>query len=306
MFWQKWFEPKPFNSGYLPEEDGHLVWFAEFGNPQGIPVLSFHGGPGGSSRAKHAKSVNLKKYRLIMFDQRGAGHSLPLGKIQHNTTQDLLNDATRLLNHLNINQKIILRGASWGSTLALLWAEQYPEKISKILISQVFLANQEFLNWEFDGMRGFYPEIIEQMEKESHGNIRGYYNKLIQSNNLQKQLEATNKYGWYERICGSLTPCFANFTELSEKELASNRIYLHYAANNLFLGDNNILDNIHKIKDIETLIVHNRLDFVCPFKGAWDVHKALPNSRLVIVPEKGHVGKLLSQTIQKEFSGELK
>ena len=128
MFWDKWFEPKPFNSGFLPEKDGHKVYFAEFGNPNGKPVLVFNGGPGGSFHPYRAKYANLRKYRVIMFDQRGCGRSEPSGKVGNNTTQDLLNDTTRLVNHLKINQKIILWGASWGSTLALLWAEQNPEK----------------------------------------------------------------------------------------------------------------------------------------------------------------------------------
>lgn len=306
MFWQKWLTPKPFNSGWLPAKDGHEIYFAEFGNPQGTPVIFFHGGPGGSCKAKYAKSVNLRKYRAVMFDQRGCGQSRLLGKTDKNTTQDLLDDVTHLLAYLNIKNKVILRGASWGSTLALLWAEKNPQRVDKLLLSQVFLANKDYNDWEFNGNRYCYPEFVADMEKKSSGKIKSYYNKLIQSDNQRQQLEAANHYGWFERVCGSMQPSFASFTELSPQELASQRIFMHYAAHNFFLSDNDILDNINKIKDIKAVIVHNRIDFIAPLKGAWDIHKALPKSELVIVPDFGHVSKKLQQTIQKEFNKALK
>lgn len=306
MFWHKWFVPKAFNSGFLPEKDGHLVAFAEFGNPKGVPILVFNGGPGGSFKPKRARFANLRKYRVIMFDQRGCGRSLPLGKTQNNTTQDLLDDASRLLEYLKIKQKIIIRGASWGSTLALLWAEQNPQKVSKLLLSQIFLANKEFLDWEFDGAGYIYPEFVEELKKESKGKINSYYNKLIQSNNINYQLKSINRLGWYERICGSMEPKFSEFDCISDEELASHRIYMHYSANNLFLGNNEILDNIDKIKNIEVIMVHNRLDLICPFKGAYDIKKSLPNSKLIAVPEFGHVGNLIHKIIKKEFGAILK
>ena len=306
MFWDKWFEPKPYKSGYLPEKDGHQVYFEAFGNPQGKPVLLFHGGPGGSCRRYRAKYANLKKYQVIMFDQRGCGKSLPLGKIENNTTQDLLDDAVRLLNFLKINKKVILWGASWGSTLALLWAEQNPEKTDKLLLSQIFLANDDFHQWEIEGIRYIYPDFMEELEKISKGDIVNYFNRLIQSNDKQKQLKAANTYGWFERVCGSFAPQFADFKELSEKELASHRIYMHYAAHNLFLKENDILKNINKINRVEALLIHNRLDLICPYKGAYDLHKALPKSRLITVPDFGHVSKKLGKTIKKEIKAVLR
>ena len=306
MFLNKWFLPKPYNEGYLPEEDGHKIYFAEYGNKKGIPVLLFHGGPGGSCKAKKIKGINLNKYRVITLDQRGCGLSTPLGKIENNTTDDLLKDYDRLVNYLNINKKIILRGGSWGSTIALLWAEKNPQKVEKMLLSQIFLANDDFHHWEFDGTKYIYPEFVEYMDKKSKGNIIGYYNKLIQSSNAKKQLEAINEFGWFERICGSMRPEFACFSDACDKELASNRIYIHYAANNFFLKGNDILKNINKIKDIKTIIIHNRLDLICPFKGAYDLHKNMNNSELIIVDEFGHVGNKLRKTIAKKLNGDLK
>lgn len=307
MFFEKWFLPKPYNEGYLPEDNGHKVYFAEYGNKNGKPILIFHGGPGGSCRAKHIKGINLKKYRVIAVEQRGCNRSEPMGKIKNNTTKDLLNDYDRLINHLNINEKIILRGASWGSTLALLWAERNPDKVEKMLLSQIFLANKDFLNWEFDGIKNIYPDFVEYLNKKSKGNIKSYYNKLIQSVNKKNQLTAINEYGWFERICGSMNPKFAEFSDVCDKELASNRIYMHYADNNFFLKEeDDILKNINKIKDIEAVLIHNRLDLICPFKGAYDLHKKMKNSKLIVVDEFGHVGDKLHTTISKEFKKVLK
>lgn len=301
MFWHHWFVPKPFNSGFLPERDGHSVAFAEFGNPNGIPVLFFNGGPGGSFKPQRAKIANLKKYRVIMFDQRGCGRSYPLGRIPFNTTQDLLKDANRLIKYLNIKKKIIVRGASWGATLALLWAELNPQKVRQLLLSQVFLANREFRDWEFNGTQYIYPEFVAQMQQESQGKIHKFYRSLIRSKEKNKQLWAINRLGWYERICGSMDPKFSNFTNVDEQELASQRVYMHYCYNNFFLDDNQILDNIKKIEHIDTIIIHNRLDLVCPLKGAYDISKAIPNSKLIIVPDFGHVSNKLHKTIQTIF-----
>ncbi len=304
-WWKKLFEPKPYNSGYLPDKDGHKIFFMEFGNPEGKPILFFHGGPGGGCRAYHAKIADLRKYRVIMFDQRGCGCSLPAGKLENNTAESLLNDVMRLISQLKIKDKIILRGGSWGSALALLFAERYPEKVEKLLLSQIFLADESCNYWEFEGCRWFYPEFVEEMERKSKGDIREFFASEIRSKSLKKQLDAANYYGWYERICGSLKPHWDNKEELSEKELASQRVFMHYSANNFFLQPQQIMKNINKIKTIPTVIIHNRLDFVCPSIGAYQLHKALTNSRLIMVPERGHVGKLLSDTIMREFKKEL-
>lgn len=301
MFFSDWFLPKPYNEGYLSEKNGHKVYFAEYGNKNGKPILFFHGGPGGSCKAKHLKNINLRKYRAIMLDQRGCGKSMPLGKIDKNTTQDILKDYDRLVDFLNIKEKIILRGGSWGSTLALLWAEKNPQKVEKMILSQIFLANDDFHHWEFEGTKYIYPEFVEHLTKKSKGNIKAYYNKLIQSISNKKQLEAINEFGWFERICGSMDPKFACFSEVCDKELASNRVYINYADNNFFLKNDEILKNISRINNIETIIIHNRLDLICPFKGAYDLHKKLKKSKLIAVDEFGHVGDKLHKSIAKEL-----
>ncbi len=306
-WWSRLFLPKPYNQGFLPEKDGHSVFFAEFGNPQGKPVLVFHGGPGGSMSYRAAKLFNLKRFRIILFDQRGCGKSLPLGCVENNTTQDLLEDAMRLVNSLKIKDKIIVRGGSWGATLALLWAIRHPEMVERLLLSQIFLADEEAKLWEEDGAGWFYPDFLEELKKNTEGvDLASYYNKLIKSNNLEEQLAAANTYGFWEVVRSSLSPHWNGCSELGEWELASQRVFINYAANGFWLPNNYILEHIDNIRKIPTLIVHNRLDFVCPLKGAYRLHKALPHSELVVVAGQGHFGGILADTIKKEIRRVLK
>ena len=302
MFLSFLFEPKAFHADYLPEKDGHRVYYQEFGNKKGKPVLIFHGGPGGAARARHAKVFNLRKYHVIMFDQRGCGMSQPEGQWNKNTTADLIDDAKRILDVCGIKERVIVRGGSWGSTLALKFAETFPDKVEALLLSQIFLANSESREWEEEGSQNFYPDIWEDIcsfvpENET---VASFYADLINSGERGKQGKALSYYGAYERLLGTLNPRLSP-KEVEEKEVASARIYMNYAAKRFYLKDDEIMKNIKKITHIPTLIVHNRLDFVCPLRGAYRLHKALKNSKLIIVPEKGHVGRLLSETIKVEI-----
>ena len=167
QWWLKWREPKPFNEGYLPEADGHRIYFAEYGKKGGMPVLLTHGGPGGQTHAGHAAVFDLKKYRVIMFDQRGCGKSLPAGKLENNTMEDTLWDMKRLYEHLQLKEKVILRGASWGSTVMLCFAEKYPELVECLLLSQIFLADGVHAEWFNKQSALFYPEFVEAMTKNA-------------------------------------------------------------------------------------------------------------------------------------------
>lgn len=302
-FFSRFFIPKPFHEGYLPELDGHEVYFAEFGNPEGQPILMFHGGPGYHSRAENARNFDLKKFRVIIFDQRGGGKSKPLGKLENNTTQDLLDDAVRLLDYLRIDGKIVVYGSSWGSTLALLFAEQYPELVKCLLLSKIFLADKMCRNWELKDSGLFYPDILEQIRGDlaDYSLIPRYYSKIINSDDPALQARAMSLYGNYEFMLGSLNPKI-EIKNIDEKYLASTRIYMHYAAAEFMLEDDEIMDNIGAIRHIPALIVHNRLDFVCPPLNAYRLHKAMQDSKLVLVPDRGHGSKLLSEVTKKEMS----
>lgn len=302
-WWQKLREPKPYNFGWLPEADGHEVYFAEFGNPAGKAILLTHGGPGGSTHASHAAVYDLKKYRVIMFDQRGCGLSRPAGSLKNNTMDDLVWDAKRLYDHLQLNGKVILRGASWGSTVMLCFAEKYPELVDKMLLSQIFLADSVHEEWFNKQSALFYPEFAEEMSAEVEGwkSLPEYYAGLINSDDKAKQLLAANRYGWYERVLGNLDPQWGTAEELSEADLNEQRIYMNYAARAYTLKSNQIMRGVKKIAKIPAILVHNRLDMDCPLFSAYQLHKAWPASKLVIAPGKGHYNPQFKKIINTEI-----
>ena len=171
QWWLKWREPKPFNEGYLPEADGHRIYFAEYGKKGGKPVLLTHGGPGGQTHAGHAAVFDLKKYRVIMFDQRGCGKSLPAGKLENNTMEDTLWDMKRLYEHLQLKEKVILRGASWGSTVMLCFAEKYPELLQ---IDRSCLVNPEnIVSFDARTRKLFLKDdIVLEVSRRNARNVR--------------------------------------------------------------------------------------------------------------------------------------
>lgn len=292
--------PQPYNEGQLPEKDGHTIHYYQYGNPVGAPVLSFHGGPGGSSRPKYAKLFNRRKYRFIQFDQRGCGNSTAPDAFKNNNTTSSLADAARLLEYLNIQSPVIVHGASWGSTLALLFAEAYPEKVDKIIISSVFLARPYDTAWVNSESERFYPDLWAEMRQQVRRNdIYPTYRHLLFSKNPKDNLKALSYLGSYEYMLGRLNPKFHTPEILDKAELQAARIAFYYEKNKYFLSSNQILQHIKKIKHIPTLIVHNRLDFCCPVKQAWDLHKALPNSQLIINAGSGHSTPNLFKAVQQ-------
>ena len=302
-----WFAPKVFNQGYLPEEDGHQVFFMEAGSKDGKPVLVFHGGPGRASRLRHAEAFDRRKFRVVFFDQRGCGRSQPSGETAHNTTADLLHDAARLLDFLDIKEKVILLGGSWGATLALLFAEKYPERVKALLLSKIFLADEISAGWTDDVSGWFYPDVMDKLRRNmpENANLPEYYAEMVNSRNLSDQVKAASLYGNYERVLGQLVPVFEK-KEVTQDDVNAARILINYAAAGFMLKDDQIMSNVERIRELPALIVHNRLDMVCPLIGAWRLHKALPASKLVIVPEKGHVGPLMARTLKKEIRRFLK
>ncbi len=299
--------PIPYDEGLLKESDGHKIYYYQYGNPKGKPILSFHGGPGGSAKAKYAALFDLKKYRFISFDQRGCGKSTYQDLLEENTSYNTVSDAKNLLDYLSIKEQVILYGCSWGSTLALLFAEKYPQKISAIILAAVFLARKYDCDWVSSESERFYPDLWDTMRsKIKQNNILPEYRRLLFSKRKSENLKALKYIGNYEYQLGSLNPEFPKLTKVDEKELNSARIYFYYEKNHYFMQENQILKNINKIKNIKCLIIHNRLDFCCPVKQAWDLKKALPKSKLKIVADYGHISKKMFQETKKEITEFLK
>ncbi len=295
------FNNKVFDKGYLPEYEGHEIYYQQMGNPQGEPVIFFHGGPGGQCKKSHGRYFNLKTQRVIMFDQRGAGLSKAEDIISLNDTKRLVKDAKRLLEYLNVTEPVIAAGGSWGSTVALLFAEKYPECVKRICIYAVFLARREDMEWMLRDSGLFYPDLLEEIRHQSEGeNPYTHYAKLIFSDDLGSIQTAVKYMVHYEYQLGKLDAGFKEVA-LDNNIINAARISLYYAANRYFLTDNEILKNIDKIKEIPTTIIHNRLDMCCPLKGAWDLYRSLDNAHIEIIADLGHVGDKLRKAYRKQF-----
>ncbi len=292
----------PFNTGFLSVGDGHSIYYHQYGNPNGKVVLSFHGGPGGSGKAKHVSHYDLKKWRIILFDQRGCGLSKFEDAFKNNTSQATVQDAEKLLKYLKIKGKVVIAGASFGSGLAVLFAETYPKLVSQLILNSIFLMRKKDAEWVSKDSRIFYPDLMDEMKKIAGQKdlVPYFYKKLFSDKYLDIQ-QAQKYYGSYERLLGEVNPSFDKTPALTDGYIRSGRIYLDYEINHFFVKENQLLDHIDRIKNIPTLIVHNRLDFICPVYQAYDLHRALPSSKLVIVPDKGHSSKMLFKVLDKEI-----
>ena len=296
---------RPYDSGYLPPLNGHEIFYHQFGNPNGKIILSFHGGPGGCSKEKHASHFDLKKYRIILFDQRGCGKSLYKDRLAHNTTHDSIMDAIRVLEHLGIGGKIIIAGGSWGSTLALLFAQKYPERVSKLIVNSIFLAGATDLEWMSKTSRLFYPDFLDKFNEEASGeHLSKYTHKLLQSKKKKDNEKALRGYGSYEKLMGSVDPKLPE-GPFTDTDMSYPSIFFHYDSNEYFLKYDQILKECHKIAHIPTFIFHNRLDMNCPIQNAWDLHKALAKSKLYIIPSHGHGSKLMFDTMKEVLKEKL-
>lgn len=305
----KWFkkDPIPFDEGFCDVGDGHEIHYMQFGNKKGIPVLCFHGGPGGSARASTASGFDLKKYRVILFSQRGCGQSKFKNLLEENTTLNSVKDAYVLLRYLKINSRVVLSGASFGSTLALLFALEYPQKVRAMSLSAIYLARQADSDFPYAEMFKFYPDVKAEFQKlAGTRNIQSFFREKIFSDKYQDIKMALQYYGAYEYQLGSMMPTFSKAPAVTDEKINRLKIFLTYETNNMFLKENYILKNIDKIKDIPCLIVHNRFDFCCPLDGAWALYKRLRRAKLVINEDYNHGSEKLKKRLKKERDAFLK
>lgn len=292
-------KPKPFNTGYLPKEGGHKVYFAQYGNPKGETLVTLHGGPGSKSKPEHAQSYDLTKYRVITFDQRGCGKSLPVGEVKNNTLQDLIADIERLRLKLKI-EKWFVAGGSWGATLALAYAEKYPEKVKGLLLSSIFLARPRDVQWAFTkegGIERLFPDLWEKrMEflkkfKATPANSAKVLLAKIQSSSSEEKVKeiVAGACNWEGNLMNAQEDLsFMEPEDVSESDIAGVKVYLHYEANGFFLKSNQLLAGLGKIRSIPTVILHGRYDVLCPVEQSWEVQKGLSNVETIILPTSNH------------------
>jgi len=278
----------------LAVEAPHELYIEECGNPDGIPVLFLHGGPGAGCVSYHRRFFDPAIYHIILFDQRGAGQSTPHAKLEGNTTQALISDIEAIREKLAIEQWLLF-GGSWGSTLALVYAQAHPQRVFGLILRGIFLCRPQDIHWFYQqGASRIFPEYWEQYlapvaEADRDDMVNAYY-KLLTSDDEPTRLEAARAWSLWEGHTISLLPCKETEQTFASAKfaLAMARIECHYFMNQCFLEDNQILNNVDKIADIPAIIVHGRYDVVCPVDQALALHAAWPQAELQVVANAGH------------------
>ncbi|XP_039121782.1 proline iminopeptidase isoform X1 [Dioscorea cayenensis subsp. rotundata] len=286
---------EPYSSGYLKVSDLHTLYWEQSGNPSGHPVVFLHGGPGAGTSANNRRFFDPEFYRIILFDQRGAGKSTPHACLEENTTWDLVDDIEKLREHLGISEWQVF-GGSWGSTLALAYSQSHPDKVTGIVLRGIFLLRKKELDWFYEGgAAAIFPDAWEPFRdfipENERGSLIKAYHKRLNSDDMQTKLMAAKIWTTWELMTAHLIPNEANIKKGEDDtfNLAFARIENHYFVNKGFLpADSYLVSNIDKIRHIKTVIVQGRYDVCCPMMSAWDLHKEWPEAEFKVVPDAGH------------------
>ncbi len=288
-------ELEPNFHSFLETQSNDKIYLEECGNPEGIPVIFLHGGPGSGCNENHRRYFNPEKYRIIIFDQRGCNRSTPQGGIRFNTTQDILSDMEAIRKQLKIIKWVVF-GGSWGSTLALLYAEQCPKNISGIILRGSFLARQTDLDWFLSkGVGKIFPDYWNEFSQSfsdfQFENPIKTISNLMFSDDREQQLKVSIAWAtWAGRIVTSnITSQYRLEVDDEDKLINETRIEMHYALNRYFISKNQILENIDKIPDVQISIIHGRKDLTCLPESSWLLHKEIVGSDLTIVSDAGHL-----------------
>ncbi len=285
---------KPYVKHSLEVETPHTLYVEECGNPHGVPVVFLHGGPGAGCEPYHRQFFDPEVYRIILFDQRGCGRSSPHAELSGNTTQALVADMERIREHLGIDKWLIF-GGSWGSTLALVYSETHPERVSGLIVRGIFLCRPDEISWFYQrGADRIFPDYWEEFvraipEEERHDMVRAYYRRLTGDDEVLR-MSAAKTWSCWEGRCATLVGRkeVVEHYDNPYNALSLARIESHYFVNNSFLAPNQIIDNAGALGDIPGVIVHGRYDMICPLENAWELHRAWSASQLHIIPGAGH------------------
>jgi len=285
---------EPYNHFHLQVSASHSLYLEECGNPDGIPVLFVHGGPGAGCKEDDRCFFDPELYRIIIFDQRGCGRSKPLGSIKSNTTQDLVHDIEYIRQYLTIENWLVF-GGSWGSTLSLVYAIKHTNRVQGLILRGVFFASAEENNWLWqEGFSRFYPEAYQRYKSIVPENKRDnlmaeYYERMTQGNEQEKNEAAIELMRW--ESAGVTTVVTQGDIDNSKLSFHQGLIEAHYCANQCFLEEDFIRSNLNKLKHLPAIIVNGRYDMLTPPKVAFELHKSLPLSQLHIVEGAGHSSK---------------
>ncbi len=285
-------EIEPFNTNYLSVGDGHKLYIEQSGNPEGIPVLFLHGGPGAGTSPIYRQFFNPEIYRIILFDQRGSGKSLPYGSIKNNTSQHLVEDIKTILDNLLV-KRTILYGGSWGSTLALLFSQKYPQHVYSMVLRGIFLCRSQDIQWFYQkGADSIYPEywieFIDKIPSNERKNVLEAFHKRIHGADKNLSDDMCKRWAIWEGKCSTLYPSPMVIDQFDKCSISLSKIETHFFYNNCFIDENEIIKNVHKIENIKCEIIHGRYDIVCPFQQAYDLNKAYMKSKINIIEDAGH------------------
>ena len=285
---------KSYQTHKIKVDEVHTLHIEECGNPDGAPVLILHSGPGAGCESVHKRLFDPEKFRIILFDQRGAGLSTPHACLVNNTTKHLIDDIEAIREHLKIS-KWFLFGNAWGTALSLLYAEEYPQNISGMILNCIFLARKQDINWFYKkGANAIFPdhwqEFLEYIPENERSNLMAAYSKRLNGNDELARMSAAKHWSLWQAKCASLQPHNNIIEHFSDPRFAIGLacIESHYFANNCFIEDNVILKSINKIRHIPLFIVHGRYDMICPLENAWQLHRACPASELMVIRDAGH------------------
>ena len=289
---------EPLESGLLTVSKIHKIHYATYGNPKGIPLLCFHGGPGGGFKDKYIALTDMDKYYTIVFDQRGCGASIPVAEIIENTCMDTVNDALKLLKYLHV-KKCVVMGFSYGTTLAFAFAIKHPNKIIKMFLSSIFIP-LNFNDWFFGGGAGkvlskAYKNFVSVIKNTDPIELLKEYDSAIIDR--KKEIAAALVNWESELFKGLKTVTLCSVNDISNKILANKRVFLHYVAHDMFGIGLWIMQNIYKIKYIPIFIVHGKLDLIIPVSTVYKILEILPNVTLKMMDQEGHVGNAITTQI---------
>jgi proline iminopeptidase len=284
---------EPYASGMLELDAPHRMYYEQSGNPRGVPVVFLHGGPGAGASPVHRQFFDPAFYRIVVFDQRGAGRSTPLGCLEDNTTPALVADMERLRNHLGIARWLVF-GGSWGSTLALAYGEQHPERCLGLVLRGIFLCRPIEIEWFLYGLRAIFPEPWRTFsnfipEDERGDLLEAYYRRLVHPDPAV-HLPAARCWSVYEGSCSTLLPNPGLVADFASDRVALGlaRIEAHYFRNAIFLPPDSLLREVGRLRDVPGVIVQGRYDAVCPPMSADDLHAAWPEAEYTVVADAGH------------------
>ncbi|MDX1571102.1 MAG: prolyl aminopeptidase [Xanthomonadales bacterium] len=288
-------EIEPYDHGMLAVDEPHEIYYEQCGNPAGKPVVFLHGGPGGGGTTNPRRFFDPERYHIVLFDQRGCGRSRPHSRLEDNTTWHLVADIEALRNQLDIERWQVF-GGSWGSTLALAYAQAHPESVTELVLRGIFLMQRHEIDWLYkSGTNKLFPDaweaLIAPIPEDERGDLVAAYHRRLMADDRATRAEAARTWSTFEAVTSHLLRNDAFIEALREDAFADAfaRIETHYFINRGFLErENQLLEDVERIRHIPAVIVHGRYDALCPAENAWELHRAWPEADLVIVPDAGH------------------